>query len=54
MERLWGDNYFDTKSKKWKNHNAGDAGETLQRAFCTFIMDPIIKLSRAVIEGNEE
>lgn len=54
MERLWGDNYFDSKAKKWKNYNTADSGETLPRAFCTFIMDPIVKLSRAVIEGNDE
>jgi len=21
MQKLWGDNYFDQKGKKWKNHN---------------------------------
>lgn len=29
MERLWGDNYFDAKAKKWKNHSTGDEGENL-------------------------
>jgi elongation factor 2 len=29
MERLWGDNYFDAKAKKWKNYNTADSGETL-------------------------
>ena len=54
MERLWGDNYFDQKAKKWKNYNTADSGETLPRAFATFIMDPLIKVSRAITEGNEE
>ena len=28
MEKLWGDNYFDQKGKKWKNHSKPDeAGE---------------------------
>jgi elongation factor 2 len=54
MEKLWGDNYFDAESKKWKNHNQSDAGKTMQRAFCAFIMDPIIRLARSVVEGNVE
>jgi elongation factor 2 len=54
MEKLWGDNYFDAKSKKWKTDNEGDDGKQLKRAFATFIMDPIIKLTTSIIEGNNE
>jgi len=33
-EKLWGDNYFDQKGKKWKGHNKADEGDTpLKRAF---------------------
>jgi elongation factor 2 len=24
MQKLWGDNYFDQKAKKWKNHDKPD------------------------------
>ena len=54
MERLWGDNYYDAEGKKWKTDNTDDNGKPLKRAFCTFVMDPIIKLARAVMDGNKE
>jgi elongation factor 2 len=52
MERLWGDNYFDAVDKKWKKSENGADGKPLKRAFCAFIMEPIIKMSRAIMEGN--
>lgn len=55
MEKLWGDNYFDAKAKKWKKHSAPDEGETpLQRCFVQFIMDPIVKLAGAVMNDQKE
>lgn len=54
-EKLWGDNYFNAKEKKWtKDENVNGGDKPLTRGFCQFIMDPIIKLSRAVMEGNKE
>ncbi|EAL63489.1 elongation factor 2 [Dictyostelium discoideum AX4] len=60
MSRLWGDNYFDQESKKWKTSNvpssddgSGEA-KPLQRAFCQFILDPIYKLTRAVIDEDQD
>ena len=52
MERLWGDNFFDPKTKHWKKNSNGEGGVTLPRAFCQFIMDPILKLSRAVMTDD--
>lgn len=54
MEKLWGDNYYDVAVKKWKTDNYDENGKSLQRGFCAFIMDPIIKLARAVMDGNKE
>jgi elongation factor 2 len=54
MERLWGDNYFDAIDKKWKKSDTGADGKLLKRAFCAFIMEPIIKISRSIMEGNVE
>jgi len=54
MERLWGDNYFDAEAKKWKSSETSDSGKPLKRAFCNFIMEPIIKIARAIMEGNKE
>lgn len=54
MNKLWGDNYFDAKAKKWKKVPEADDGETMSRCFCQFIMDPIIKLARVVMKNNKE
>lgn len=53
MEKLWGDNYYNAAEKKWtKDEHSGE--KTLERGFCQFIMSPIIKMSRAIMEGNAE
>ena len=52
MEKLWGDNFFDSEAKKWKNYNEADSGKQLQRAFVQFIMEPVIRLCRAT-KNNE-
>ena len=54
MEKLWGDEYFDTKAKKWKNHAAADDGGVLKRAFVAFMMEPVIRLCRATMNGEME
>ena len=52
MQKLWGDNYFDQKGKKWKNHPESDDGKELKRAFVQFIMEPVIRLCRASMNGE--
>lgn len=52
MDKLWGDNYFDAKAKKWKHVGTGDDGKPLQRAFCQFVYEPISKMCRAVMEDD--
>ncbi len=63
MTRLWDDNYFDAKNKLWRTEGfeklpedapAGTKPKPLQRAFNNFIMDPIIKLSRAIMNENQK
>lgn len=54
MEKLWGDNYFDTETKKWKHEPVADSGAPLKRAFCAFIMEPIVKITRSIMDGNVE
>lgn len=48
MERLWGDNYFNAKTKKWTK-NGTHEGQELERAFNQFILDPIFKIFAAVM-----
>ena len=55
MKRLWGDNFFG-KNKEGKNVWTTSAtldGNTLRRAFCQFILDPIAQLFDAVINGKD-
>lgn len=54
MDKLWGDNFFDQKGKKWKNHNKADDGSDLKRAFVQFMMEPVIRLCRATMNGEME
>lgn len=54
MKKLWGDNYFDPESKKWKNEPTSDTGKPLKRAFVQFIMDPIIEVFNAILTDNAE
>jgi elongation factor 2 len=49
IEKLWGDNFYDAKKKKWVTTDVDDEGKKLQRGFVQFIMDPIIKLMRNIM-----
>ena len=54
-EKLWGDNFFDGKGKKWKHgadNGVDDAGAPLKRAFVQFMMEPVIRLCRASMNGE--
>jgi len=48
-ERLWGDSFFDAKSKKWIRSEHNEAGERVKRAFCQFCLDPIYQLFDAIM-----
>lgn len=54
MKRLWGDNFFDPKSKKWKKRGVDDNGKALPRAFCQFVLDPIYKIFSCVMNHESE
>ena len=49
MDKLWGDWFFDAEAKKWKKSSDG----TTKRAFCQFIMDPIIKMFDAIMNDKK-
>ena len=51
LKRLWGDNYYNPKEKKWSTE---PEDETVQRAFCANILEPLTKLARAVYSGKKE
>jgi len=54
MKKLWGDNFFDQKAKKWKTDDTADDGSILRRCFVQFIMEPVIRLCRNIMDGNKD
>jgi elongation factor 2 len=53
-ERLWGDNFFDAKNKKWIKSETNAQGERLKRAFCQFCLDPIYQIFDAVMNEKKD
>ena len=53
-ERLWGDSYFNPKTKKWTSKDKDANGKPLERAFNTFILDPIFRIFAAVMNFKKE
>lgn len=54
MQKLWGDNYFDAEKKCWTTSETSASGKSLKRTFVQFIMEPVIKMARAIIDGDTE
>jgi len=54
MKKLWGDNYYDAKGKKFTGEDTDAEGNQLKRCFCQFIMEPVIRLCRNIMENNKE
>ncbi|KAI9842842.1 MAG: Elongation factor 2 [Sclerophora amabilis] len=55
MERLWGDNYFNPKTKKWtKNADQGAGQPHLTRAFNQFILDPIFRVFNVIMNFKKD
>merc|ERR1712000_206015 len=51
MTRLWGDNWFSPKTKKWTKTAPADGTE---RSFNTFILDPIFRIFNAVMNFKKD
>ncbi|XP_047492651.1 eukaryotic translation elongation factor 2-like [Penaeus chinensis] len=50
MNKLWGENFFNKKTKKWSTNKSTDN----ERAFNTYILDPIFKLFDAIMNFKKE
>ncbi|KAF9982500.1 Elongation factor 2 [Modicella reniformis] len=50
--KLWGDNYFNSATKKWTKQNTTADGKLLERAFNVFILDVIFKISNTVMNNT--
>ena len=53
MLRLWGENYFNPKTKKWTTKAQDADGKALDRAFNVFVLDPIYKLFDCIMNGKK-
>ncbi|KAF6012308.1 Elongation factor 2 [Brettanomyces bruxellensis] len=54
MNRLWGDHYFNPKTKKWTNKAVDHKGNALTRSFAMFVLDPIYKLIGTIMNGKTD
>jgi elongation factor 2 len=54
MQKLWGDNFYDAKGKKWTTEEISEDGTNLKRCFVQFIMEPIVRLCRNIMDNNKE
>jgi len=50
MNKLWGENFFNKKTKKWSVTKSEDN----ERAFNTYILDPIFKLFDAIMNFKKD
>jgi len=50
MNRLWGANFFNLKTKKWSTKKTDDN----VRSFCQFILDPIYKVFDAIMNFKKD
>jgi len=54
MSKLWGNNFFNQKTKKWTTKGQDAQGKKLERAFCSFILKPISVLFDAIMNDKKE
>ncbi|KAF8317858.1 eukaryotic translation elongation factor 2, partial [Clavulina sp. PMI_390] len=52
MDKLWGDNYFDPRTKKWTTYGVTDDGTKLERGFNAFVLAPIYKIVDAAMNSK--
>merc|ERR1712213_170177 len=50
MKKLWGENFFNAKTKKWGKAKTEDN----VRSFCRFVLDPIYKMFDAIMNFKKE
>ncbi|KAF9436569.1 Elongation factor 2 [Entomortierella beljakovae] len=54
MTKLWGENYFNPATKKWTTKSTDADGKPLERAFNTFVLDPIFRLFDTAMNKKKE
>jgi elongation factor 2 len=54
MPKLWGDNYFNPKTKKWSSKSVDADGKPLERGFNMFVLDPIFRIFDCIMNFKKE
>jgi len=50
MKKLWGENFFNAKTKKWQKEKSEDN----KRSFCMYVLDPIYMVFDAIMNFKKE
>merc|ERR1739846_190731 len=50
MKKLWGENFFNPKTKKWAKKKDDDN----KRSFCMYVLDPIYKMFDAIMNFKKD
>merc|ERR1712226_1536662 len=50
MKKLWGENFFNAKTKKWQKEKSDDN----KRSFCMYVLDPIYMVFDAIMNFKKE
>ena len=53
-KKLWGDHFFDVKTRKWHKTSQNPAGGSFPRGFCKFILEPIYALFNGIMNGEKD
>jgi elongation factor 2 len=53
MPQFWGERYWDERSKKFLHRGVNEKGQPLQRTFCQFVLQPVVQLTRAIMNGDK-
>ncbi|KAG0817175.1 hypothetical protein G6F16_002697 [Rhizopus arrhizus] len=54
MTKLWGNNFFNPKTKKWTTKDRDADGKPLERAFNMFVLDPIYRIFDSIMNFKKE
>ncbi|KAJ2784814.1 translation elongation factor 2 [Coemansia interrupta] len=53
MKKLWGENFFNAKTKKWSSKSSDEMATFNDRGFNMFCLDPIYKIFDATMNGRK-
>ncbi|KAJ1729468.1 translation elongation factor 2 [Coemansia biformis] len=54
MNKMWGDNFFNAKTKKWSTKSTDPTGKSEDRAFNMFALDPIYRIFDATMHERKD